>query len=132
MKPLKSIIFFSIFYGIFLILYRNCDRKGLGRYWISFKMSVYISLILEGLIPDPVEATNPRVSNNSPPMERIFNLSGGDQSKFGPGARAKADARRNAKGSGSSLIQSADGFASSGNYRPYQKPLSSERAFLRP
>jgi len=86
MKLLKDIIFLSIFCGIFLILYRNCDSKGLGRYSISFKMAVYISLILAGLIPGPVEATNPRVSNDSPPMERIVKLSGGDQSKFGPGA----------------------------------------------
>ena len=82
-------------------------------------MAVSISLILAGLIPGPVEATNPRVSNDLPPMERIVNLSGGDQSKFGPGARAKADARRNAKGSGSFMIPGADGFVSSRNYRPY-------------
>ena len=118
--------------GLFLILYRNCDKKGFDRLYVSIKMAILIAGTLAGLIVGPVEATNPRVSNNSPPMERIFNLSGGDQSKFDPGAKTKADTRRNAKGSGSSLIQSADGFASSGNYRPYQKPLSSERAFLRP
>lgn len=82
-------------------------------------MAVSISLILAGLIPGPVEATNPRVSNDLPPMERIVNLYGGDQSKFGPGTRAKADARRNAKGSGSFMIPGADGFVSSRNYRPY-------------
>ena len=32
MKPLKYIILFSIFCGIFLIVYRNCDKKGLVRY----------------------------------------------------------------------------------------------------
>ncbi len=90
-------------------------------------MAVFISLILAGLIPGPVEANNPRVSNDLSPMERIVNLSGGDQSKFGPGARAKADARRNAKSSGSFLIPGADGFVSSRNYRPYQKPLSARR-----
>ena len=127
MKPLKYIIFFLILCNIFTILYRNCDRKGLVRYWISFKMAVYISLILAGLIPGPVEATNPRVSNDLPPMERIVNLSGSDQSKFGPGARAKVDARRNAKGSGSFMIPGADEFVSSRNYRPYQKPLSARR-----
>ena len=126
MKPLKYIIFFLILCNIFTILYRNCDRKGLVRYWISFKMAVYISLILAGLIPGPVEATNPRVSNDLPPMERIVNLSGSDQSKFGPGARAKVDARRNAKGSGSFMIPGADEFVSSRNYRPHY-PLSARR-----
>lgn len=43
-------------------------------------------------------------------MERVVKLSGGDQSKFGPGARAKVDARRNAKGSGSFMLPGADGF----------------------
>jgi len=83
---------------------------------------------LAQLADDAQEATNPRVSNDSPPMERIVNLSGGDQSKFGPGPRAKAAARRNAQSSGSFLIPGADGgFVSSRNYRPYQKPLSARR-----
>ena len=127
MKLLKCITFLSILVGIFLIVYRNCDREGLGRYWISFKMAVFISLILAGLIPSSVEATDPIMINESPQMERIVKLSGGDQSKFGPGARAKADARRNAKGSGSFMIPGADGFVSSQNYSPYQKPLAARR-----
>lgn len=45
---------------------------------------------LAELIPSPVEANEPHVINDSPPMERVVKLSGGDQSKFGPGARAKA------------------------------------------
>ena len=49
-------------------------------------MAVFIGLILAGLIPSPVEAIEPHVSNDSPPMEWIVKLSGGDQSKFGPGA----------------------------------------------
>ena len=113
--------------GIVLVLYRNCDRKGFDRLYVSIKMAILIAGTLAGLIPGPAEAANPRVSNDSPPMERIVNLSGGDQSNFGPGARAKADARRNAKGWGSFMIPGADGFVPSGNYRPYQKPLSARR-----
>ena len=114
--------------GLFLILYRNCDEKGFDRLYVSIKMAILIAGILVSLMAGPVEATNSRESNDSPPMERIFNPSGGDQSKFGPGARAKADARRNfGKGSGSFMIPGAYGFGSSGNYRSYQKPLSARR-----
>jgi hypothetical protein len=90
----------------------------------SLKMATIIAATLAGLIPSPVEANEPHVSNDSPPMERIVKLSGGDQSKFGPGARAKADARRNP---GSFMIPGADGFVPSRNYSPYQKPLSARR-----
>ena len=90
-------------------------------------MAIIIAATLAGLIPSPVEANEPHVSNDSPPMEQVVKLSGGDQSKFGPGARAKVDARRNAKGSGSFMLPGADGFVPSGNYRPYQKPLSARR-----
>lgn len=127
MKIIKYIIFLSVLGGTFLIVYRNCDRKGLRRCWVSLKMATIIAATLAGLISSSVEANEPDVSNDSPPMERIVNLSGGDQSKFGPGARGKADARRNAKGSGSFMIPGADGFVSSRNYRPYQKPLSARR-----
>ena len=124
MKPLKYIIFFSILCGMFLIVYRNCDRKGLVRYWISFKMAILIAATLAGLIAENAEAVEPYGTNTNPSIERSLKISGGDQSKFGPGARAKADARRNAKGSGSFLIPGADGFVPSRNYRPYQKPIS--------
>jgi hypothetical protein len=127
MKIIKYIIFLSVLGGIFLIVYRNSDSKGLRRYWISFKMAVFIALILAGLIPSSTEAVEPYGTNLNPSIERILKMSGGDQSKFGAGARAKADARKNAKGLGSFLIPGADGFVSSRNYRPYQKPLSARR-----
>ena len=69
-----------------------------------FKNGNYYAATFAGLIPSPVEANEPHVSNDSLSMERIVNLSGGDQSKFGPGTKAKLDARRNAKGSGSFMI----------------------------
>lgn len=43
------------------------------------------------------------------------------QPKFGPGARAKADARRNAKGSGSSIIPGASGYTPQHTYRIYKE-----------
>lgn len=110
--------------SIFFILYRNCDKKGLRRYWISFKMAVFIAGVLAGLIPSSTEAVEPYETTLNPLIERVLKMSGGDQSKFGPGARAKGDARRNAKGSGSFLIPGANGFVPSQSYRPYQKPVS--------
>ena len=72
MKPLKYIIFFSILCGIFFIVYRNCDRKGLGRYWIYFKIAVFISLILAGLIPNSVQASDfPNKSFSTPIVVRM-------------------------------------------------------------
>ena len=59
--------------GIFIIVYRNSDSKGLVRYWISFKMAVFIALILAGLIPNSVQASENDFPNNSSsiPIERI-------------------------------------------------------------
>jgi hypothetical protein len=71
MKLVKYIIFLSILGGIFLILYGNCDSKGLRRYWISFKMAVSISLILAGLIPSSTEAVEPPGTNLNPSIERL-------------------------------------------------------------
>ena len=85
MKPLKYIIFLSILGGIFLILYRNCDSKGLRRYWISFKMAVFISLILAGLIPSSPEGSTASGTNLNPSIERLLKISGGDLGKSGPG-----------------------------------------------
>jgi hypothetical protein len=73
MKIIKYLIFLSILGGIFLIVYRNSDSKGLVRYWISFKMAVFIALILAGLIPNSVQASENDFPNNSSsiPIERI-------------------------------------------------------------
>ena len=65
MKLIKYIIVFSVLGGIFLIVYRNSDSKGLRRYWISFKMAVFIALILAGLIPNSVQASENYFPNNS-------------------------------------------------------------------
>ena len=73
----------AILGGVFLILYRNCERKGLRRYWISFRMAVFISLILAGLIPSSTEAVEPPGTNLNPSIERLH------LEKSGPGPRAK-------------------------------------------
>ena len=65
MKILKYIIFFSVFGGIFLIVYRNFDSKGLGRFWSSLKMATIIAAVLAGLIPGSVEASENSFPNDS-------------------------------------------------------------------
>ena len=65
MKILKYIIFLSVFGGIFLIVSRNYDSKGLGRFWSSLKMATSIAAILAGLIPSSVEASENYFPNNS-------------------------------------------------------------------
>lgn len=64
-QNLKYIIFISILSTIFLVIYRQSDKKGLGRFWISFKMSVFLAGILSGLIPISAEGTETYGSNSS-------------------------------------------------------------------
>ena len=52
MKIIKYIIFLSVLGGIFLIVYRNSDSKGLRRWWASLKMAAFMAAILAGLIPN--------------------------------------------------------------------------------
>jgi len=54
-------------------------------------MAVFMAGILAGLIPNSTEAIEPYGKNPNPSIERVT------QSKTGPGARAKADARARAK-----------------------------------
>ena len=63
MKIIKYIIFLSVLGGTFLIVYRNCDRKGLGRWWASLKMAALAAAILAGLIPTRTKAIKPSVNN---------------------------------------------------------------------
>ena len=72
MKFLKYIIFLSILSGLFLQVYRQSDRTGFRRWWMSFKTAAFIAAILAGLIPNPVEAIEPHASNNSPSIERVL------------------------------------------------------------
>ena len=72
MKILKYIIFLSILSGIFFLIYRQSDDKGFRKWWTSLRMAVLIAAILAGLIPNRVEAIEPRVSNNSPSIERVL------------------------------------------------------------
>lgn len=70
------------------------------------------------------------VTNQNHPIEIPLKISGGDQSKLGPGARAKNDARRNAKAgkysSGSTIIPGTNALLPQNNYCRYHQnaPLS--------
>ena len=65
MKILRYIIFLSILSGIFFAIYRQSDKKGFRRWWISFRMAAFIAAILAGLIPNPVEASETYIPSNS-------------------------------------------------------------------
>ena len=71
-------------------------------------------------------------NSDSPSSTKIaLKISGRDQSKAGPGARAKANARKHfkAKGSGSTIISGANGFVPQNSYCRYYEnaPLSCNR-----
>ena len=65
MKIFKYIIFFSILSGIFFLIYRQSDQKGLRKLWTSFKIAVSIAAISAGLIPVSAEAIEPSGNFNS-------------------------------------------------------------------
>ena len=116
MKIFKYILFLSILSGIFLVIYRQSDKTGFRRWWISFKTAAFIAAIVAGLIPTSTEVIEPDVPNNLTSIERVFsnqeldsldandpqvilakevpNL--GELGKFGPGSKAKGRARQNA------------------------------------
>ena len=58
-------MFLSILSGLFLVIYRQSDKKGFRRWWISFRMAAFIAAILAGLISNPMEASETYIPNNS-------------------------------------------------------------------
>jgi hypothetical protein len=49
----------------FFVIYRQSDKKGFRKWWISFRMAAFIAAILAGLIPNPVEASETYIPSNS-------------------------------------------------------------------
>ena len=72
MKIFKYIIFISILSGIFFVIYRQSDEKGLQKLWISFKIAVLIAAIVAGLIPANTEAIEPAGNNTQVYQERLL------------------------------------------------------------
>lgn len=80
MKILKYILFLSILSSLFLLVYRQSDKKGFRKWWISFRMAAFMAAILAGLIPNPVEASEtytPSTSNSSSIERLVDTLRGG-------------------------------------------------------
>ena len=65
MKTLRYIIFISILSSIFLVIYRQSDKKGLNRLWVSIRIAVFLAAIQAGLIPGRVQASENDFPNNS-------------------------------------------------------------------
>lgn len=65
-------MFLSILSGIFLVIYRQSDKKGFRRWWISFKMAAFIAATLAGLITPSTEVIEAYVPNNSFSTETVL------------------------------------------------------------
>jgi hypothetical protein len=72
MKSLKYLVFLSILSGVFIRVYRQSDKKGFNRLWVSIQMAIFLAAIQAGLIPVRVQASENDFPNNSslPPIER--------------------------------------------------------------
>ena len=56
MKIFKYIVFLSVLTGIFSLIYRQLNEKGLRKLRISFKTAVLVAAIVAGLIPVSTKA----------------------------------------------------------------------------
>jgi len=63
MKLLKYLIFLSILSSSFIVIYRQFDIKGFRRWWICFKIAVFIAAVLSGLILPSTEAVEKKLLN---------------------------------------------------------------------
>ena len=72
MKIFKYLIFLSILSGIFFLIYRQSDQKGLRKLWISFKIAVFVAAIAAGLIPLNTEAIESPGNNTPVYQERLL------------------------------------------------------------
>ena len=72
MKILKYIVFLSILTGIFFLIYRQSDQKGLRKLWISFKIAVLVAAIVAGLIPANTKAVELDRNNHQVYQERLL------------------------------------------------------------
>lgn len=72
MKIFKYIVFISILSGIFFVIYRQSNEKGLRKLWISFKIAILIASVLAGLIPANTEAIEPPGNNTQVYQERLL------------------------------------------------------------
>ena len=124
-----------------LKFFNKSRRKSSGR-----KRRIFASAVLAGnlffgnLKPNDIKTNTTPLSHEkvisnqqnqpSEALKSALKIRSGDSSKTGPGARAKADARRNAKAgkysSGSTIILGADGFVPQNTYCRYHEnaPLS--------
>ena len=72
MKIFKYLIFLSILSGIFFLIYRQSDQKGLRKLWISFKIAVFVAAIAAGLIPLNTEVIESPGNNTPVYQERLL------------------------------------------------------------
>jgi len=112
--------------------YKSYGRHYFTNFYKFIKFKVATLFVIFACLFGEIEALpkeNEILSwSNSISIEKVHAIigmsRGGDHSKIGPGARARADAQRmgkRAKGSGSSRIPGADGFVPQNTYCQYHK-----------
>ena len=72
MNIFRSLIVLSILSGIFVLIYRQSDKKGFRRWRISFKTACIIAASAAGLIPVNTKAIEPTGNNNQVYQERLL------------------------------------------------------------
>ena len=102
MRILKYIIFVSILCGIFFAIYRQSDKKGLRRWWTSFKIAVSIGAILAGLIPVSPKAMETPGNNSQVYQEKLRSYEEDNDNKFEKNGQQVILVKRTNSGSGSS------------------------------
>lgn len=128
-KLLKLIIFSSILRGIFFVINRQSDRKGLRRWRKPFELAAVIAIAAStaGSIPVNLEAIEPLVKSNQACHERdsekIFEITLCASSDFG--GDSDDDSAKN------SFF--AEGFSPNALYRRPDKPQDNQQqvCFLR-
>nr|UBA15694.1 hypothetical protein [Pseudo-nitzschia hainanensis]UBA15763.1 hypothetical protein [Pseudo-nitzschia hainanensis] len=72
MKIFKYLIFLSILSGIFFLIYRQSDQKGLLKFWLSLKIAVPVAAIAAGLILLNTKTIESPGNNNPVYQERLL------------------------------------------------------------
>jgi len=103
-----------------LIISKNSQQKGLKRFVESIQIASIVTLASGGFsVVDKQELILTGSNSQSQSQTTVLKLSGGSQDKFGPGARARQDAKKNAANSRSSSVVEA--FVPQNAYCNYHK-----------
>ena len=72
---MKYIIFFSILCGIFFAIFRKSEKRGLRRWWTSFRTAIISDLIPISPQSPQAQSAQPFINHNQVCQERLFSES---------------------------------------------------------